>query len=403
MNLNEAEIEKILRQTPNPEVAPELYKRLASDLPPADSPEERSHRVRFTKPAMALTAIMMLLAMCWVLEVVNPAGSNYAFAQTVEANRSVRFVHLKIDNPGFPSGEAWAQLNAAGEIEVYRRIFRGATPDQDRDTIWRKDKAEVWFKARKKAQIMSDEYALGMFLNAFRILEARTCVQELNNLQAAGKARIKAHVPNVQGDPIILEVTQSDGNLGYQLYFVDPETNLLKSQEWYAIKHGQSELMQRVEYLDYNPPADSGLFAFNYPADVKFHPYDRIIGIEQVNMTESETAKEIVRQLFDAFIVHDWNKIGQLQCGIPAELIEQNYRLYGALNVTRIVSISDPSPAGPQYEKGSMLVSAKIEYIGEDKRPHIWDCKDICVVSLGSKPQRWFVQNELSPPWIESE
>ena len=65
------------------------------------------------------------------------------------------------------------------------------------------------------------------------------------------------------------------------------------------------------------------------------------VGLAQGQMTDSEVAKALVRQFFEAVIAHDYEKASVLFGGFPAEKLKGPFE---AQRVREIISVGEPMP-----------------------------------------------------------
>ena len=81
------------------------------------------------------------------------------------------------------------------------------------------------------------------------------------------------------------------------------------------------------------------------------------IGLIQGNLTDKKIAVKVVREFYEALIVKDYAKAGQIYSGVPAAKMQERWQ---DVNVLRIVSISEPIPH-PYPGVGGFQVHCEIE------------------------------------------
>ena len=98
---------------------------------------------RWTKIIPAAAAIIAI-AVVAVTVLNRSATPAYSLEQTVEANRGLRYIHIKIDPARFDHmGEAWLQLDSKGQPMRLKMDFP-ATMDGPKVVLWQdNNKAEV--------------------------------------------------------------------------------------------------------------------------------------------------------------------------------------------------------------------------------------------------------------------
>jgi hypothetical protein len=143
--------------------------------------------------------------------------------------------------------------------------------------------------------------------------------------------------------------------------FVDRATKLVTTIEFYKLKDGKYQYLERIEYYDYNQPIKAEMFSFDnddIPADVtRIDQTTQEIGLEQGKLTDKEIAVKVVREFYEALIAKDYAKAGQLYGGMPADKMRERWE---ELNVVRIISIAEPIPH-PYPGVGGFQVHCEIE------------------------------------------
>jgi hypothetical protein len=210
---------------------------------------------RWTKiiPAAAAIIAITVVAVTVLNKSATPA---YSLEQTVEANRGLRYIHIKIDPARFDHmSEAWLQLNAEGQ-PVRMKMDYPATMDGPKVVLWQdNNKAEVWFKKKKGVGVFHDPKIVASFPIMLKMFDPIQVIDELYKAQAEGKVSIETTMPVSADDPITLTATSLPGKGLRTVYLVDAETKLLTRVQRYS---PLSWVPRRTSCESTRPPRSSG-------------------------------------------------------------------------------------------------------------------------------------------------
>jgi hypothetical protein len=315
----------------------------------------RFHKVIHSVLAAAAAVLVAALAVGLLMSTPH---SSYALAQTLEANRGVRFVHIQADPPGEGLADAWAQFDNEGR-PLHLRLEFPKTEDGAKVVVWQKGKAEVWFKDKKSAVVVYDSKVLAQISQAF--LNSQQVMERLYARAEAGLAKIETMEPASKGEPVRLTVVWPDRPALREVYLVDRETKLLRTMETYGKVDGDAyRLLGRLQYLGYNEPIDPAFFTLDLPPDVmRVDQTTQEIGLAKGDMTDNQVAVAVVRQFFEAIGAKDYAKAGRLYEGIPAEKVKQ---IVGQADRVQIVSLGEPTPhARPETQFLSVPFEVELE------------------------------------------
>lgn len=152
----------------------------------SDSKQTSSRRTIMKKhwPKLAAAAVIIVAVVASITVLQESSTPAYALEQTIQANHSVRTIHIR----DFPAGaerpkEFWAEFGDSGELLHCRAEFP-QSEDGSKTVIWQDDKAEVWFKAKKLHLIIKDKMAAGKLLREIVELDPKLAVDRLHALQA---------------------------------------------------------------------------------------------------------------------------------------------------------------------------------------------------------------------------
>ncbi len=263
----------------------------------------------------------------------RPPVSAYALEQTVEANRGIRSIHIKCEPAGEGVEDLWAQFDEAGKLMNLRMNFP-KTEDGPKEVVWQEGKAEVWLKEKNTCVVVREESMEKKLKMTADSMNPRLLVEGIYQRQAAGKVRIETKQPTAPGEPITLTISSIESPKETFIYRVDPETKLLTQIE----KEGAIK-----KFLDYNVPIDPVLFTLNPPAGtMRIDQTTLEVGLAQGKLSDHDIAVQVAREFFEALIVRDYAKAGQLYEGLPAAKVENGF---GKMKILRIVSIGEPTPS----------------------------------------------------------
>jgi hypothetical protein len=338
-------------------------------------------RSKITK--LAAAAAIFVVAAISITYLGRLTSTAYAIEQTVEANRGLRFIHLKYEPAGNGVEEIWAQFDDKGELLRLRMNFPN-TMDGPKDVVWQEDKAEVWFKAKKAIAVLREEKILAKLKMSYENFDPKLIVEQLYHAQANGKGQIEIQESRSKDKPITITSTSKRFRAVYK---VDPETKLLQQLEKYVLKDGKHTFLARTIYLDYNKPADPDVFVLSAPTDVvRADQTTQEIGLVQGRLSNEEIAVKVARQFFEALIAEDYDKAGKLLQGLPGNRVQQ---VFGNKKFLRIISVGSAVPH-PNPETQGLVVPCVVE-IEEDGKISEWKLDRFGVRQVYNQPGRWAV------------
>jgi hypothetical protein len=340
---------------------------------------------RAVKVGLLAASIPIFVTVLFLLLVAHTVARDYALSQTLEANKGVRTIHLKMENAGNDegSGEIWAQFGDDGEVE-HIRWDCPKSPDGPKIIVWQNGQAEAWMKQKKTAVIVRKEDILLEIKKSF--FDPKLAIEELRDDAAAGTAKIETKPPSDKAEPITLVVTRAASPETREEYLIDPDTKLLREQDVYKIVGGAAQLQSRKIFLDYNKPMDPSLFVLELPEDVMvLDQTSPSIGLAKGDRTNEEAAMMVAREFCEALIAHDSDKASRLFGGLPASLLEKRM---SAVRYLGIVSVGKPKPApNPNWPWVYVLCEVSIEMRGVTYPEKI----NLQVGPVEGQPDRWVV------------
>jgi hypothetical protein len=346
-----------------------------------------------TKLAAAAVIVIAVVLSINVWDKSIPTA--YALDQTIQASHSTRYLHIKSfkANEDEPK-EFWIEFYEDGEVKNVRMHMPAwdSPGDGAKVTVWKDNKAQVWFKKKKSLVTMRDKTVAAHTLNFMEELDPKLVVERLYHAQQHAQDEVEVEIdePSNKAEPIVVTATCLPGSLraGWRVVlFVDRATKLVTAMEFYKLKDGKYEYVELIEYYDYNQPIDPKMFTLDdeVPPEVKRIDWTtEEIGLAKGELTDKEIAVKVVREFYEAVIAKDHAKAGRIYGGVPAEIMEERW---ADLKVIRIISISEPIPH-PTPGVGGFMVPCKLE-IEKDGIKSVYEPYGPGVRPVRGQPNRW--------------
>jgi len=348
----------------------------------------------FRQVAMA-TAFVAALAYVLLLLFGDLLHFNQAYSidQTLEANRGIRFVHMKFEGKGERRNEQemWAQFNEKGEL-IRLLVDYPVTEDGHKTVNWMTDKIQVWFRAGNAIRTIAEKNIPDQMKRIFADFDPKPMMEKVAKGVKEGKLNLEQQPSTDKDETITLIVTNKDSKFQRTIYKVDQASKLVKEVEIYELWDEKYELAKRISYSDYNKPTGPEVFTFKPQANtVIIDETAQVLGLPKGDLSDKEIAAKVAREFFEAMIAKDYKKAGMLAMGNPAAEVEKQFK---NIKFLRIVSIGEPSP---HEETGSQLVPCKIEvetsgWFNLYKEKTIEPCRTL-VRPVHSYPDRWGILN----------
>ncbi|MHC4482505.1 MAG: anti-sigma factor family protein [Planctomycetota bacterium] len=347
---------------------------------------------KITKLAAAAAIIIVAGLLITFLGTSKPA---YALPQTIEANHSVRYLHVKDFKAGADEPkEFWVECDEFGAVKCARlHIPEWESPeDGAKIAVWKENQADVWFKKKNFFGRFRDKLVADRMLKMVEECDPKLAVERLYEQQAQGKVAVDINEPHSRAELIVVTATYSPESTtpGRRLVlFVDQATKLVTAIESYHLRDGEYRYLGVQEYYDYNQPIDPEMFSLEdeIPADVTV--IDQVaqeVGLAQGTLSDEEIAVEVARRFFEALIAQDYATAGKLLEGMPAEFLKKQF---GSMRFLRIVSVG---PAGPHPipETQGLVVPCTVE-VEKDGQTSEWKFERLGVRQVYGQPGRWTI------------
>ena len=334
-------------------------------------PMLRSLSRLFSQPLRLTAASLAFLTLVGgVLFLLLSGHGRYALAQTVEAQRAVRTVHVTIEHggmlifakdgtPEYPSEsgatEMWTELDDSGKL-VHFRMDMPFTLDGPKIVLWHDGKADIWFPSKNAFVTVGEPEGANLFPKQFK--DPSAMVTELQQRAAEGKVKIVEARPTAEYKrfgktewmPKVLVVNPPEPQGQVEVFLIDPKTKLLQQTEKYRKNGSELVLLERIRFDDYNLPMAADIFAPQLPRDVMKidQTGKKEIGLAQGQMTDAEVAKAVVQRFWEAMKAQDYDKASVLMGGFPAARLKESF----SVPIVEIISIGEakPDPAMKWYD-----------------------------------------------------
>ena len=351
---------------------------------------EMAMKTTWTKLAAA-AAIILAVGIAGTVLLQNSATPAYAIEQTIEANKSVRSIHIKL----YPSrkgriDEAWAEFDEYGELLRLRMEFKD-TEDGPKVVVWQNNKATVWMSKKNVLLTIRERSMLDKLRDQMAMFDPRLALEKIYRREAEGKVVIETHEPEDKSKPITLIATSSPEPTRREVCLVDRKTKLMIRRDSYKIKEEKYVLSVGQEYLDYNKPVSPEVFSIRVPDEtMRIDQTTQLVGLAKGDLSDEEIAKEVVRQFFEALIAENYAKAGTLFGGMPPDRIAE---VFGKHRFLGIVSIGKPYyPTDRRI--GGYRVPCKIE-MGSEGGKVVRKLPGVYVRPLYGQPDRWTIHGGI--------
>lgn len=319
---------------------------------------------KYTRIAAVVVLALVVVPLTGIFnELTSPA---YALEQSIKASHSMRYLHMKVYEPGHETPKAfWVAFAQDGDIKQLRADFPQWAGEGNGPSIivFNEGILDVWYKHKETVIRMSDRSFADKTLQAVIMFEPKGMLERLLAAKHSGLVDIEIDQPANRAEPIVItatslpEDTTMPGRRG--VVFIDQSTKLVTHIELYLLKGSEYEYSATVEFSNYNQPIESKMFKLDEaPSDIERIDYTtQEIGLIQRNLTDREIAVKCVRQFYEALMAKDYARAGQIYGGASAARMQERWK---DINVLRIISISEPIPH-PYPKVGGFQVHCEIE------------------------------------------
>ena len=344
---------------------------------------------------LAAAAAIIVIAALLITFLEKSATPAYALDQTIKANHTVRYLHIRQINPSYDEPILiWAEFDDTGQVANWRLHLPEWSEGDDgaKVAIWKDNKAQVWLKKKNVLMTIKEKAIAAMIYKAVEKNDPKMAIERLYKLEAEGKVKVGIAEPDDKAQPIVVTATslpESSTPNQRLVLFVDQASKLVLSIEVYELENGKYEKKNIVEFYGYNQPIDAKMFTLDdeVPADVmRIDQATQEVGLAQGDLIDEEIAIEVVRQFFEALIARDYAKAGKLLEGMPGDRMQQEF---GHIKFLRIISIGPAGPHPIPATKG-LFVPCTVE-IEKDGKISEWKLDRLGVRQVYNQPGRWTI------------
>jgi hypothetical protein len=310
-----------------------------------------NHFTKFAAAAVIIAAITLSISF-WD----KSMPTAYALDQTIEANHSIRYIHIKSFTPSHKEPkEYWVECEESGKLKCARWHMPEWDSPEDgaKVVVWKENKIQLWFKGttKKKGCLVTykEKNGADWLYNHARESNPKLTVERLYEQQAQGKVKIQVDQPADSTKPIVVTATYLPESPKYgkrKVLFVDRNTKLVTATEFYRLKDDKYKYQGVQKFFNYNQPINPEMFDLekDVPTDVKRVDRDlkktdmnKGISPDELEKYEKMTPKEMTIAFFQACVDEDWDEL--LKFNSDLELKQETRDFYGGLE---IISIGEP-------------------------------------------------------------
>lgn len=350
---------------------------------------------------LAAAAVIILATGIFLYTTNSMVPAAYALQDTIDAFNKISSLHIKTSRMVGEENrttDTWLEFDMYGNINKVRfNTPNCGEPVGPLTIVGGTGYGEAWL-ARHNLYIVgygNPSCVLGFDVSQ---IEPKDLVERLCQQEELGEIILDIDVPLQKDKPISVTVTYPAGSLSEnwkKVLHIDQATSLVKKIEKFEFIDGEFQLKNTTEFFDYNQQFDPAMFSLEgkIPDDaIVFDVTDVELGLLQGNMTEEETATEIVRQFFEAAVTKDFDRAGQLYLGAPDFLVEHAFM--GA-NLLEIISVGPAEPVtDPDSEAFICPCKILVEFEG-----HYYELDVVMKaqqVGTELEPRRWLMTGFLS-------
>ena len=346
-----------------------------------------------TRLVAAAVVIIAIILSVYIWNKSMPSA--YAIEQTIEANKNVCYLHIKIYTADEKEPrEGWLEFDQNGQATKARVNLPAwfFPTDGAKVIVWKEDIEQVWDKNKNiLGTVKANENTQEQLTTFLREVDPRLTVKRIYELQSQDKAKVETVEPTDKTEQITMTVTylpESSAPSQRKVLYIDPTTKFVSSIELYQLKNGEYQYEGVIELDEYNQSTNAQLFDLQneVPSDVThIDQTANDVGLAQGQLNDEEAAVEVVRQFLKSLIAEDYAGAGRLFL-IPADQLQQQF---DQVKFLRIVSIG-PAIPNPVLETKGYNVPCTIE-IEENGKIITPTLKGIKVQQFRNQPSRWLI------------
>ena len=315
-------------------------------------------------PITKLAAAVVIIAMSLSLIPFNNSisSSAYAFEQTIEANNSIRNLHILMSRSKgnkYLSVEIWARCDNNGKATNLRAEISDDISEDDnqiRYFTWNDGILEIWWPLRNALYVCrTNENEIERYwrqlVNEYNPIVLYQRLYDESKLNES----IELNINDLSRyhDFIRVQFKNHDNDTIKEL-LVDSKTKLVKQYTERDFSDDENTFDMKIEYLSYNQPFDESIFKLSEIPD-NVMVYDRtnqLLGLEQGELTDNEIAKVLVQSFLQAAIAKNYEEVSRLmeselgdtfeELIVSSDIVEKFFRNNFNANLEQVISIGEP-------------------------------------------------------------
>ncbi|MHC4727425.1 MAG: S8 family serine peptidase, partial [Planctomycetota bacterium] len=365
-------------------------------------------RTIMKSPITKLTATMVIIiAVLFLITFFDKvAASAYALEQTIEANHTIKTVHLRmfedvesIKNNEF--SDYWLKYDDAGKLSNLR--WNSYDDYGDAFSVWNDGILKTWMPEKNVVFIIRLNHMDKKWEDFAEECDPKLFLQRLYNLsKEKEEIELKIDEPADDSDSIYVKTTHSFTKQRAELV-VDRQTKLIKKFSIYHLREHGDEFDMQVEYLAYNQPIDPSMFELRgIPDNAKIYDQvNQLVGLEKGDLVNKEIAAKVVREGLEATIAKDYDEASRLMEGDPGDVIEEFIEKEFEAGLVRVVSIGQPE----EHEKYKQALFVPCEIEVENEERGRWTVNITALATaIEYQDDRWIMQSHFrfSEPYLSS-
>jgi len=294
-------------------------------------------------------AVVIIAALPLMFFFTRGATPAYALEQTIEANHTIKTIHLRIVENGQhvehnEFSDCWIKYDDAGLVSNFRCNFYEDGEDRAY-AVWNEGVLKIWRPSQNVVIIIRVNDMEKYWEHFAKEYDPKLIFQWLYVSRGNETNHLQIDEPAEESNSIYVTATHSADKTRLKL-IIDPKTKLVKKLSRYRLGEKEDQLDTQIEVLAYNQSIDPSMFELSgIPDDaLLIDQVDQLVGLEQGNLTNDEIVVKVVRETLEATIAKDYEKVSRLMEGVPGDTVEEFIKEEFDAKLVRVISIGQPEP-----------------------------------------------------------
>ncbi|MFC1634098.1 S8 family serine peptidase [Planctomycetota bacterium] len=342
-------------------------------------------RIIMKSPLTKLTAaaVMLMAALPFVLFFIRGATPVYALEQTIEANHTIKTIHLRIveGNQNIENNEfsdCWIKYDDVGLVSNFRcNIYEEG--ESHAHAVWNEGVLKIWRPSQNVVIIIRVNDMEKYWEHFAKEYDPKLIFQWLYVSRENAAAQLQINELSENGHSVYVTATHSIDKTRLEL-IIDPKTKLVKELSRYRLGEQEDDLETRIEVLAYNEPIDPSMFKLSGISHdaLLIDQVDQLVGLEQGHLTNHEIVAKVVRETLEATIAKDYEKVSRLMEGVPGDTIQEFIEEEFDAGLVRVTAIGQPEP----HERSGYHIYVPCEIEVENEERGKWTVNIITMTEL---------------------